>query len=46
MKEFLNGWTQAPDGVKAFLILCAVVAVICIIGAVYCDLTEGKEEYE
>ena len=43
MRNVINGWIQAPDGVKAFLVLCAVVALICIVGAVYCDLKEGED---
>lgn len=41
MKEFLNGWAEAPDGVKLFFVMCVLTMIICLIAAVYLGWKEA-----
>lgn len=43
MKEFLNGWSEAPDGVKLFFIMCVLTMFVCLIAAVYLGWKEAEE---
>ena len=45
MKEFLNGWAEAPDGVKLFFVMCVLTMIICLIAAVYLGWKEYQEDH-